>query len=153
MGVSPASKHNFCIDTDPTAKSHHDQPYWMSDSKRLEFETQIAKLLANGSVTDSHSRFATPVIILKALDGSGLQMCVDYRGLNAITTRDRYPLRYIEDLIDRLQRSRVFTKLDLASGSHQLRIQLDARHKTVFVAPHGFCEWTVILFRLFVSGL
>jgi len=62
--VPPASTHNCCIDTDPTAKPPHCQPYWMSDSERLEFETQIAKLLANGWVTDSHSRFAALVILV-----------------------------------------------------------------------------------------
>jgi hypothetical protein len=147
-GVPPASKHDFRIDTDPTAKPPHRQPYRMSDSERLELETQIAKLLGNGWVTDSHSQFAAPVIFVKKLYGSGLQMCVDYRGLNAITTRDRYPLPYIEDLIDRLHGSRVFTKLDLASGCHQVRIHPDDRHKTVFVAPDGFFQWTVIPFGL-----
>jgi len=118
-GVPPASKHDFCIATNPTAKPPHRQPYPMSDWERLEFETQIAKLLANGWVTDIHSRFTAPVIFVKIPDGSGLRMCVDYRGLNAITTSDRYQLLYIEDLIDRLHGSRVFTKLDLASGYHQ----------------------------------
>jgi hypothetical protein len=120
----------------------------MSDLEHVEFETQIAKLLANGWVTDSHSRFAAPVIFIKIPDCSGLRMCIDYRGLNAITTRDRYPLPYIEDLIDRLHGSRVFTKLDLASGYHQLCIHPDDRHKTAFVAPNGFYEWTVIPFGL-----
>ena len=147
-GVPPASKHNFRIDTDSTAKPPHRQPYRMSDSERLVFETQIAKFQANGWVTDSHSRFAAPVIFVKEPDGSGLRMCVDYRGLNSITTRDRYPFPYIEDPIDRLHGSRVFTKLDLASGNHQLRIHPDDRYKTAFVAPDGFYEWTVITFGL-----
>jgi hypothetical protein len=73
---------------------------------------------------------------------------MDYRDLNVITTRDRYRLPYIEDLIDRLHGSRVFTKLDLASGYHQLRIHPDDRHKTAFVAPGGFYEWRVIAFGL-----
>jgi len=147
-GVAPASKHVFRIETDPTAKLPHRQPYRMSDSERLESETQIAKLLANGWVTDSHCRFTAPVIFVKKPDGSGLRMCVDYRGLNAITTRDRYPLPYIEDLIDWLYGSRVFTKLDLASGYKQLCIHPDDRHKTAFVAPDGMYVWTVIPFGL-----
>ena len=120
----------------------------MSDSECLEFETQIAQLLANGWVTDSHSRFAAPVIFVKNPDGSGLRMCVDYRGVSAITTRDWYRLPYIEDLIDRLHGSRVFTKFDLASGYHQLRIHSDDRHKTALVIADGFYEWTVIPFVL-----
>ena len=94
----------------------------MSDRELLGFKTQIAKLLANGSVADSHSQFAAPVIFAKSLDGSGLQMCVDYRVLDEITTRDRLPLPCIEHLIDWLHRSRVCTEHDLASGYHQVRI-------------------------------
>jgi len=77
-GVPQATKHDFPIDTDPTAEPPHCQPYHMSDSERLEFETHIAKLLANGWLTESHFQFAAPVIIVKTPDGCGLQMCVDY---------------------------------------------------------------------------
>jgi len=115
-GVTPASEHDFHIDTDRTAKPPPRQPYPLSDSEHLAFKTQIAKLPANGWVTDSHSRFAAPVFSVENPHVSQLRMCVDYRGLNAITTRDQYPLPYIEDLIDQLHGSRVFTKLDLASG-------------------------------------
>ena len=75
-------------------------------------------------------------------------MCIDYRGPNAITIRDQYPLPYIEDLIGQLYGSRVFTQLDLASGYHQLHIHPDGRHKTTFVTPDGFNESTGILFGL-----
>jgi len=143
-GVPPESKHDLRMDTDPTAKPPHRQPYRMSDSEHFEFETRIAKLLANGWVTDSHSRFAAPVIFVYKLDGSALRMCVDSRGLNAVTTRDRYPLPYIEDLIDRLHGSRVFPKLNLASGYHQVHVHPDDRHKTAFLSPDGIYEWTVI---------
>jgi len=75
-------------------------------------------------------------------------MCIDYISLNAITTRHQYSLAYIEDPIYWLHGSRVFTKLDLASGYHQLRIHPDDRHKMAFLAPDGFSDWTVILFGL-----
>jgi len=75
-------------------------------------------------------------------------MWVNYRGPNAITTRDQYPPPHIGDPIDRLHGSRVFTKLDRASGYHQLRIHLYDRFKMAFIAPDGFCEWTVIPFGL-----
>jgi hypothetical protein len=116
----------------------------MSDSAHSKFETEIAKLLANGWVTGSHCRFAAPVIFVKKPNGSGLWMCIDYRGLNAITTRDRDSLPYMEDHIDPLHRSRWFTKLDLASGYPQLRIHQDDRQKRAFVALDGVYEWTVI---------
>ena len=75
-------------------------------------------------------------------------MCVDYHGLNTITAKDRYPLPYIEDLLDKLHGARVFTKLDLASGYHQVRVHSDDFHKAAFIAPDGFYEYKVILFGL-----
>jgi len=146
-GVPPSGRHDFRINTDPTAKIPHRQPYRMTQSEREEFEVQIKKLLANGWVTDSHSRYAAPIIFVKKPDGS-LRMCVDYRGLNKITTKDRYPLPYIEDLLDKLHGARVFTKLDLASGYHQVRVHPDDCHKTAFIAPDGFYEYKVIPFGL-----
>jgi len=82
-GVPPASKHDFRIITDPTAKIPHRQPYRMTQSEKAEFEVQIKKLLANGWVTDSHSRYAAPIIFVQKPDTT-LRMCVDYRGLNKI---------------------------------------------------------------------
>jgi len=75
-------------------------------------------------------------------------MCVDYRGLNKITFKDRYPLPYIDDLLDKLHGGRVFTKLDLTSGYHQVRIHPDDCHKMAFIVPEGFYEYKVIPFGL-----
>jgi hypothetical protein len=148
-GVPPPASDgsDFRIITDPTARVPHRQPYRMTAAEREEFERQIAKLLANGWVADSNSRYAAPIIFVKKADGS-LRMCVDYRALNKITSKDRYPLPCIDDLLDRLHGARVFTKLDLASGYHQLRIHPDDCHKTAFIAPEGFYEWRVIPFGL-----
>jgi hypothetical protein len=147
-GVPPPGEDDFRIHTDPTAKIPHRQPYRMTQSERAEFEIQIGKLLANGWVTDSHSRYAAPIIFVKKPDSTALRMCVDYRGLNKITAKDRYPLPYIEDLLDKLHGGRVFTKLDLASGYHQVRVHPDDCHKTAFIAPDGFYEYKVIPFGL-----
>jgi len=136
-GVPLPEKHDFRIHTDPTAKIPHRQLYRMTQSEREEFEVQIKKSLANGWVTDSHSRYAASIIFVKKADTT-LWMCVDYRGLNKITAKDRYPLPYIEDLLDKLHGARVFTKLDLASGYHQARVHPDDCHKTVFIAPDRF---------------
>jgi len=77
-----------------------------------------------------------------------LRMCVDYRGLNQITVKDRYALPYIEDLLDKLHGARVFTKLDLISGYHQVWLHPDDCHKTAFIVPYGFYEYKVLPFRL-----
>jgi len=146
-GVPPPGEHDFCIHTDPTGKIPHRQPYHMTQSERAEFEVQIRKLLANRWVTNSHSLYAAPIIFVKKPDATR-RMGVDYRGLNKITTKDRYPLPYIEDLLDKLHGARVFTKLDLASGYHQVRVHPDDCHKTAFIAPDGFYEYKVIPFGL-----
>jgi len=119
----------------------------MTQSERKEFEVQIKKLLPNRWVTDSHSCYAAPIIFVKKPDAT-LQMCVDYRGLNTIMAKDQYPLPYIEDLLDKLHGAWVFTKLDLASGYHQVRVHSDDCHKTVFIALDGFNEYKVIPFGL-----
>jgi len=146
-GVPPPGDHDFRIYTDPMAKIPHRQLYRMTQSERMEFEVQIKKLLTNGWVMDSHSCYAVPIIFVKKPDAT-LRMCVDYCGLNLITTKDRYPLLYIEDLLDKLHGARMFTKLDFASGYHQVRVHSDDCHKTVFIVPDGFYEYKVIPFGL-----
>jgi len=146
-GVPPPGDHDFRIHTDPTAKIPHHQPYRMTQSERKEFEVQIKKLLANGWVTYSHSRYAAPIIFVKKPDAT-LRMCVDYRRFNVITAKDQYPLPYIEDLLDKLHGARVFTKLDLASRYHQVQVHSDDCYKTTFIVPDGFYEYKVIPFGL-----
>ena len=148
VGVPPPSKNDFRIRTDPLANAPHRQPYRQSSLEREEYEIQIKKLIANGWVSESSSRFAAPIIFVKKPGDARLRMCCDYRGLNRITEKDRYPLPYIEDLLDRLHGSAYFSKLDLASGYHQLRIHTEDQHKTAFIAPDGLYEWKVIPFGL-----
>lgn len=147
-GVPAPAKDDFRIDIDPLAKPPHRQPYRQSIAEKAETEKQIKKLIENGWVTESHSRFAAPILFVKKPNSDALRMCVDYRALNKITSKDRYPLPFIDDLLNRLHGARHFTKLDLASGYHQLRIHEDDRHKTAFVTPDNFYEWKVIPFGL-----
>ena len=118
-GVPPPGEDDFRILTNPTAKVPHRQPYRMTPAEREQFKEQIKKPLANGWITDSHSRYTAPVIFVKKPNGT-LRMCVDYSGLNKITVKDRYPLPYIDNRLDKLHGGRTFTKLDLASGYHQV---------------------------------
>jgi len=148
LAIPPALWINFRIDTDSTVKPPHYHTYHLSDFNLLKFKPQPAKILANGWATDSHCWFAAPVIFINDPGRSGFQMCIDYTGLNAITTREWYQLPYIEDLIDRLHCSRVFTKLDRATAYHQCCIRPGDRHMTAIVHPDGFNEWTVIMFGL-----
>ena len=115
----------------------------MTQAERAEFEVQIRKLLANGWVTNPHSRYVALIIFVKKPDTT-LRMCVDYRGLNKITAKNRYPLPYIEDLLDKLRRARVFTKVDLASGYYQVQVHPDDCHRMALMVPDGFYEYKVI---------
>ena len=80
-------------------------------------------------------------------DGS-LRLCVDYRELNKVTRKNKYPLPRINDLFDQLSGVRVFSQLDLAISFHQLRVEADSIAKTAFRTPSGFYEWLVMPFRL-----
>ena len=101
--------------------------------------------MSNGWVTRSHSRFAAPVLFVKKPHTvDELRMCIDYRALNAITEKDRFPLPNMEDLIDRLHGATIFTTLDLATGYHQMRIEPEDTFKTAFISPSGLYEWKVL---------
>jgi hypothetical protein len=95
----------------------------------------------------STSSFASPVLIVKKHDGS-MRMCVDYRALNKLTVKDRYPLPHTDELTDRLSRAKYLTKLDLRAGYHQVRIAEDDIKKTAFITRYGLYEYLVMPFGL-----
>jgi hypothetical protein len=107
----------------------------------------ISRPYNGGWITDSHSPFAAPMIFVKKADGS-LRLCVDFGPLNADTLKDRYPLPHMEDLLNEVHGSSHFTKLDLKSGYHQMRLQKEDREKTAFTTKYGLFEWTVVPFGL-----
>jgi hypothetical protein len=112
-----------------------------------EMQHQLRVLADGGWITDSHSPFVAPMIVVKKADGS-LRLCVDFWPLNADTLKDRYPLPHMEDLLNEVHGSSHFTKLDLKSGYHQMRLRKEDREKTAFTTQYGLLEWTVILFEL-----
>ena len=121
--------------------------YHLSFEETNELKRQLGDLLAKGYIRPSVSPFGAPVLFVHKKEGT-LRLCVDYRALNKITIKNRYPLPRIEDLMDRLVGSCFFTKIDLHSGYHQIRIKEEDIHKTAFRTRYGHYEFLVMPFGL-----
>ena len=100
-GLPPAREIEFCIELQPGTMPISRAPYRMAPAEMRELQTQLEKLRAQGFIRQSHSPWGAPVLFVKKKDGS-LRMCIDYRELNKVTIRNRYPLPRIDDLFDQL---------------------------------------------------
>jgi hypothetical protein len=118
------------IELTPNAKPPPQRTYRMSPAELEEVKRQLDTYLAKGWVRPSSSPFGAPILFARKKDG-GLRMCVDYRALNAITIRDRYPLPRIEELMDVMKGATIFTAMDLTQGYHQVRVKEEHVHRTV----------------------
>ncbi|KAL4016414.1 hypothetical protein IC575_024065 [Cucumis melo] len=119
----------------------------MAPAELKELKVQLQELLDKGFIRPSVSPWGAPVLFVKKKDGS-MRLCIDYRELNKVTVKNRYPLPRIEDLFDQLQGATVFSKIDLRSGYHQLRIRDGDIPKTAFRSRYGHYEFIVMSFGL-----
>ncbi|KAL4011133.1 hypothetical protein IC575_028180 [Cucumis melo] len=119
----------------------------MAPAELKELKVQLQDLLDKGFIRPSVSPWGAPVLFVKKKDGS-MRLCIDYRELNKVTVKNRYPLPRIEDLFDQLQGATVFSKIDLRSGYHQLRIRDGDIPKTAFRSRYGHYEFIVMSFGL-----
>jgi hypothetical protein len=112
----------FVIELMPGAGPVAKSPYRMSSEELDELKKQLKKLLEQGFVRPSASPWGTPVLFVEKKDGTK-RMCIDYRTLNSMTIKNKYPLPRLEDLLDRLNKAKFFSKIDLRSGYHQMKIR------------------------------
>ena len=119
----------------------------MAPAELKELKEQLKDLLEKGFIRPSISPWGAPVLFVRKKDGS-LRMCIDYRQLNKVTVKNRYPLPRIDDLFDQLQGASFFSKIDLHSGYHQLRVRECDIPKTAFRTRYGHYEFVVMSFGL-----
>ncbi|GJS05306.1 putative reverse transcriptase domain-containing protein [Tanacetum coccineum] len=137
----------FQIDLVPGVAPVARAPYRLAPSEMEELSTQLQELSDKGFIRPSSSPWGAPVLFVKKKDGS-FRMCIDYRELNKLTVKNRYPLPRIDDLFDQLQGSSVYSKIDLRSGYHQLRVRDEDIPKTAFRTRYGHYEFQVMPFGL-----
>ncbi|GJS37279.1 putative reverse transcriptase domain-containing protein [Tanacetum coccineum] len=146
-GLPPTRQVEFQIDLVPGAAPVARAPYRLAPSEMKELSEQLKELSDKGFIRPSSSPWGAPVLFVKKKDGS-FRMCIDYRELNKLTVKNRYPLPKIDDLFDQLQGSSVYSKIDLRSGYHQLRVREEDIPKTAFRTRYGHYEFQVMPFGL-----
>ena len=130
-GLPPKREIEFAIDVVPGATPASITPYRMAPLELKELKLQLQELLEKGFIRPSVSPWGAPVLFVKKKDGT-LRLCVDYRQLNKLTVKNKYPLPRIDDLFDQLKGASIFSKIDLRSRYHQLKIKDVDVHKTTF---------------------
>ena len=146
-GKPPDRGIEHTIDLEEGAQPVSRPPYRLSPKEQEEMEEQVRDLLAQGLIRPSFSPWGAPILFVPKKDGRW-RMCIDYRALNKATIKDKFPLPKIDELLDRLGRARYFSKLDCASGYHQIAVREQDIPKTAFRTNRGHYEFIVMPFGL-----
>jgi hypothetical protein len=146
-GMPPNWDVEFIIELQPSTAPISRRPYKMTPKELAELKVQLKKLLDKGYIRPSSSPWGCLALFVKKKNQS-LSLCVDYQPLNAITIKNKYPLPYIDILFDQLASAKVFFKVDLRSGYHQIKIHSEDVSKTVFSTMYELYEYLVMSFGL-----
>ncbi|WZY88585.1 hypothetical protein YC2023_045320 [Brassica napus] len=145
--LPPPRSNPFTINLEPEAKPIAKAPYRMTPAELVKLKKQLEDLMEKGFLRPSSSPWGAPVLFVKKKDGS-MRLYIDYRGINNITIKDKYPLLRIDELLDQLRGASWFSKIDLASGYHQIPISEGDVMKTAFRTRYGQYEFVVMPFGL-----
>ena len=145
--LPPHRPYDHTIDLEPNTQPPFGPIYSLSETELHALREYLNDNLRKGFIRPSNSSAGAPILFAKKKDGS-LRLCVDYRGLNRITRKNRYPLPLINDLLDRLQQAKIFSKLDLRAGYNNVRIASGHEWKTAFRTRYGSFEYLVMPFGM-----
>ncbi|WVZ88875.1 hypothetical protein U9M48_035342 [Paspalum notatum var. saurae] len=147
-GLPPDRNVEFAIELVPGTAPVSKRPYRMAPDELKKLKTQLQEQLDKGSIRPSSSPWGCPALFVEKKDQGGKRLCVDYRPLNAVTVKNKYPLPHIDILFDQLGGATLFSKIDLRSGYHQIKVREEDIPKTAFSTRYGLYEYLVMSFGL-----